>query len=686
MKPLLLVSLLGCLATVFTAPAEKVRWCLISETENQKCFFLAKKAPALSCVRRDSAKDCIIAIKAGEADAITLDVGEIYTTGGNNYDLHPIIAEDYGTSSDTCYFAVAVVKKGSGFGINDLRGKKSCHTGLGKSAGWNIPIGTLVSMDILPWEGMEDKPVQEALSEFFQASCVPGATMRKQQMCRLCRGDCSKSHREPYYGFSGAFQCLQDGAGDVAFVNHLTVPDSEKNKYELLCKDNTRAPIDSYERCHWAQVPAHAVVSRKDAQLAELIWTTLSSLSPADLFTSVNGKDLMFKDSTTKLVQVPPDTDSFLYLGAEYMGIIRSLEKEPSTSTPTSIKWCAVGREEKNKCDKWSINSAVEAAVECETADTVEDCLKKIMREEADAVAVDGGYVYTAGKCGLVPVMVEQYDEDNCPSNSGSFSSYFAVAVVKKGSGVTWNNLQGKRSCHGGISTSAGWNIPMGLIHNMTNDCYFTKFFSSGCAPGSDPRSPFCRLCVGNRKIVGNDDKCAANSNEQYYGHDGAFRCLVDGAGDVAFVKHSTPTENSDGKGPDWAQNVKSADYELICPGRSSPAPISDFKSCNLAKVPAHAVMTRPEIRNKVVNTLNEQQDNFGRHGSDSTFRLFDSERGKNLLFSDFTQCLQEVEAGKKYDQFLGEGYMLSMNSIRQCSQSTPDLEKSCTFHSCQKN
>lgn len=38
-------------------------------------------------------------------------------------------------------------------------------------------------------------------------------------------------------------------------------------------------------------------------------------------------------------------------------------------------------------------------------------CFVVLQREEADAVAVDGGQVYTAGKCGLVPAMVEQYNE-----------------------------------------------------------------------------------------------------------------------------------------------------------------------------------------------------------------------------------------------------------------------------------
>ncbi|XP_040911895.1 serotransferrin-like [Toxotes jaculatrix] len=691
MKLLLLAALLGCLATVFAAPANSVKWCVKSSQEHLKCSALAAQAPGFSCVRRENSLECIIAIRADEADAITLDGGDIYTAGLNNYNLHPIIAEEYGSSSDTCYYAVAVAKKNTGFGFQDLRGKKSCHTGLGKSAGWNIPIGTLVAMNLIQWQGTDDQPVEEAVSEFFLKSCAPGAT-RGTKLCELCKGDCSRSHTEPYYGYDGAFQCLVDDAGEVAFVKHLTVPDSEKANYELLCKDNTRAPIDSYKTCNLARVPAHAVVTRKNPELAELIWTMLNSTLPqqgVNLFASeaYGAKNLMFKDSATRLVKLPPNTDSYLYLGAEYMSVVRSLKQDrvPS-SVPTGIKWCAVGKTESDKCDMWSINSIENnvTSIECENAPSVEECLGKIMHSEADAMAVDGGQVFTAGKCGLVPAMVEQYDADSCGNSGATASSYYAVAVVKKGSGVTWENMQGKRSCHTGIGRTAGWNIPMGLIHKRTGDCDFTKFFSGSCAPGADPNSKLCAHCAGTGKPGGDEFKCKARAEEKYYGYAGAFRCLVEGAGDVAFIKHTTVLENSDGNSPSWAPGLQSADYELICPGGGS-VPVSEYSRCHLAKVPAHAVVTRPEIRNKVIGILKKQQDQFGT-GSDSFFKLFQSEGGKNLLFKDSTKCLQEVPSGENYEKFLGPEYMAAMNSLRTCGDTASDLEKICTFHSCQQN
>lgn len=64
-------------------------------------------------------------------------------------------------ASETCYYAVAVARRGTAFGIRDLASKRSCHTGLGKSAGWNIPIGTLLSMQLIRWGGVEDQPIED---------------------------------------------------------------------------------------------------------------------------------------------------------------------------------------------------------------------------------------------------------------------------------------------------------------------------------------------------------------------------------------------------------------------------------------------------------------------------------------------------------------------------------------------
>ncbi|NP_001290225.1 transferrin-a precursor [Notothenia coriiceps] len=689
MQTLLLVALLGSLAAVSAVPTDKVKWCVKSEKELEKCVALAAKAPAFTCVRRLSTIECIIAIKAGEADAITLDGGDIYTAGLNNYDLAPIIAEDYGTSSDTCYYAVAVVKKGTAFDITGLEGKKSCHTGVGKSAGWNIPVGTLLSMNLIQWSGVEDTPVEDAVSRFFSGSCAPGSAPGSK-LCQLCTGDCSKSHTEPYYDYEGAFACLKDGGGDVAFVKHLTVPDSEKPNYELLCKDGSRAPIDKYMTCNLARVSAHAVVSRKDPQLADLIWNSLNSVQDFQLFSSeayAHSKNPDVKDSTVRLVRVPANTDSFLYLGAEYVSIVHSITKEPTSSASPAIKWCAVGHTETTKCDEWSIASVDEdaAAIECRTSTTVEGCIKMIMSGNADAIAVDGGQVYTAGKCGLVPAMVEQYNADLC-SNPGDKSSYYAVAVVKRSSGLTWDTLKGHKSCHTGLGRTAGWNIPMGQIYSQTQDCDFTKFFSSGCAPGSDPSSSFCSQCVGSGKSVGDESKCKASAEEQYYGYAGAFRCLVEGAGHVALIKHTIVPENSNGKGPEWARGVIAHDYQLICPGQAARVEISEYARCNLAAVPAHAVVTRPDTYSKVVRILNEQQAKFGSSVSDDApFRMFHSDLGNNLLFKDSTKCLQTIPKGKSYETFLGPEYLTAMKALRQCGESTPELEKSCTFHPCQQ-
>ncbi|KAG5847739.1 hypothetical protein ANANG_G00129410 [Anguilla anguilla] len=476
--------------------------------------------------------------------------------------LHPIITEDYGPGSDTCFYAVAVAKAGTNFGFKDLKGKKSCHTGLGKSAGWNIPISTLLAQNQISWGGIDDESLVKAVSEFFSESCVPGADQdmhakKYNNLCKLCGNDCSRTHKNPFYDDSGAFKCLVEGGGDVAFVKHTTVPDSEKSKYELLCKDGTRKSVNDFATCHLAKVPAHAVVSRKDADLADRIWQMLQTAMKFSLFSSTNykAKDLLFRFSS----QTGPDSQEHRELP---LPGCRVYEHRPlaAESVKRQMPW------------RWM-----------------------------------EGTLYTAGMCGLVPVMAEQYDE--------------------------------------------------------------ASFFSESCAPGADEGSSLCKLCKGKDNMGG--VKCRASTEELYYGNSGAFR--------PSQLLRLLPRKMVLSK-----VALKSADFELLCLDNTR-APVSDYVKCHLAKVPAHAVVTRPEMRDQVVAFLKDQESLFGINGSNTgLFKMFQSE-GSNLLFKDSTKCLQEVIKGQSFKDFLGKEYYDAVTSLKTCSTSVSELEKACTFHTCQQ-
>ncbi|XP_051985334.1 transferrin-a [Xyrauchen texanus] len=666
----LLLALLGCLVLALPlASSQKVKWCVKSNNELKKCTKLASITQELECVNQPSVTDCLNSIKSGGADAMTANGEQVHHGGLVNYELKPIIAEKY---KKECCYAVALVKKNTGFTINELIGKTSCHGCYKSPGGWNMPIGKLVSKSMIEWEGPEDEPVDRAVSKFFSSACVPGISKNKYpNLCQACKGDCSCSSKEDYHGDDGAFRCLKNDGGNVAFVCHNVIPVGERPNYELLCMDGSRKSVDDYKSCHFGKEPAVAVISRSDAD-SEKIYNILSKIPASDLFSSeaFGGKDLIFSDSASGLYILPKSTDSFLYLGEEYYEDMHALIDGPKKPPPIprKIQWCAVGHLEQQKCDSLGIDR-----LECRRAQSVDECIKMVKKGEADAFAADGGQVYNAKKCGLVAVMAEQYNAENCRlKTKGSASSYYVVAVVHKGSGVTWKNLKGKKSCHTGLNRNAGWKIPTAIICIKTQICDLHQFFSKGCAPGDDPSSNLCELCKGNGKAVGNEYKCEASSRELYYGYDGAFRCLAENVGEVAFIKHTIVADNTDGNGPVWAKGLKSEDFELICP--ESPyktGNISEFEKCNFALVPAHAVVTREDVRNDVVSLLKDAQDK----------PLFKSEGGRNLLFSDSTKCLEEIT--KSTEEFLTQEYMKIIEKNYEIDKNKPDLSLACSLDNC---
>ncbi|XP_039084165.1 lactotransferrin [Hyaena hyaena] len=695
---------LGALGLCLGARRKGVRWCTISKAEATKCSKFQRNmkrvgGPTVSCTRKTSRQECIQAIKANKADAVTLDSGLVFEAGLDPNKLRPIAVEVYGTQAEpqSHYYAVAIAKKGTNFQLNQLQGVKSCHTGLGRSAGWNIPMGIL--RPFLSWTGPPE-PLEKAVASFFSASCVPCADGKEYpNLCGLCAGTgenkCACSSREPYFGYAGAFRCLQEGAGDVAFVRHSTVFETlpnkaDQDKYELLCLDNTRKPVDAFKDCHLARIPSHAVVARSVNGKEDLIWKLLQKAqekfgkeksSAFQLFGSPEGmKDLLFKDSAIGFLRVPSKVDAGLYLGFNYLTAIQGLREKASEveERRQRVAWCAVGKEEESKCQQWSVAS--HGNVTCESAPTSEDCIALILKGEADALSLDGGLIYVAGKCGLVPVLAENQksqEPNNGRCEDRRREGYLAVAVVRKSDAdITWNSLRGRKSCHTGLGRTAGWNIPMGLLFNRTGSCKFDEFFSQSCAPGAELSSSLCALCVGDEK---GENKCVANSTERYFGYNGAFRCLAERAGDVAFVKDSTVLQNTNGENPDaWAKDLKPEDFELLCLD-GTRQPVTEAQRCHLARAPNHGVVSRGDKAEHLEQVLLHQQAQFGENGDKCPreFCLFRS-KAKNLLFNDNTECLARLQGKRSYEEYLGSAYVTAVGNLRQCS-SSPLLE-ACAF------
>lgn len=63
---------------------------------------------------------------------------------------------------------------------------------------------------------------------------------------------------------------------------------ADRDQYELLCRENTRRPVDEYKECHLARVPSHAIVARSVDGKEDLIWELLNQaqVSPPPVFPS----------------------------------------------------------------------------------------------------------------------------------------------------------------------------------------------------------------------------------------------------------------------------------------------------------------------------------------------------------------------------------------------------------------
>ena len=202
------------------------------------------------------------ALRFGHADIAILDGGSAWL-GWQQYGLD-VIAADQKSDGSTYYTPQAWVLNNSSIQtLEDLSGVDSCHTGWLKSAGMLMPMGYMIGEGIVEVSGDENEidSLRSTIENHFGNATIPSS------------GDL-------YYGYDGAFRCMTEERGDVAFT--------KSTSYEDHCEGNDWCLVRSeYRQIEpvFGQVPSHAIMVNpshsSDAKIA-LITEALLSLNTAE--------------------------------------------------------------------------------------------------------------------------------------------------------------------------------------------------------------------------------------------------------------------------------------------------------------------------------------------------------------------------------------------------------------------
>lgn len=225
---------------------------------------------------------------------------------------------------------------------------------------------------------------------------------------------------------------------------------------------------------------------------------------------------------------------------------------------------------ELSQCDDaLSLANTEQVNFACISGGSDEGCMSKIRDGSADLTTLGAsGLLPAYEQYGLLPLVAELYGDSKSPTE------YFSVAVVNKEfcdiPDVSLASLKGSSMCSTGYRKTAGWIAPVGLLAesgvmdivstdpSIQSDAQsVSKFFANVCAPrttedgpqaGGLSYPPLCTGCQGD-----------CSTEDTYYNYDGAFRCLMEGNGDVSFTKDDiVSTLARDGSSPAvWATKNK---------------------------------------------------------------------------------------------------------------------------------
>ncbi|VVC95968.1 unnamed protein product [Leptidea sinapis] len=383
-----------------------------------------KSKALLECIPARDRMECLSFVQQRQADFVPVDPEDMYVASKiPNQDF--VVFQEYRTDEEPDaefrYEAVIVVHKDLNINsLDQLKGLKSCHTGVNRNVGYKTA---------------------QYHPRRMNCGRIPHSSRKSQysQLCALCEHPDKCDYPDNFSGYEGALRCLAHNGGEVAFTKVIfvrkffglpvgTSPATQStenpDEFAYLCVDGSKVPIRD-KPCSWAARPWQGLIGHNDV-LAKLtpLREKIKQLAVAEKIHHV----------ADNIAIKPAD-----YLSkANYTEVIERGHGPPEPI----VRLCVTSNVAVAKCRAMSVfafSRDIRPKLDCVQEPTEDDCLKS--------------------QYNLHPVFHEVYGDTKIPN--------YAVAVVKKDASFNkLDDLRGRRSCHNSFATFSGLQAPLYLLIN----------------------------------------------------------------------------------------------------------------------------------------------------------------------------------------------------------------------------
>ena len=470
----------------------------------------------------ESEEAMIESLRFGHVDLAMMDAASSWMSW-KNYGLQVLLAdqENYGR---TYYNSNAWVKSDSEIATyhNDddpltdpfslFEGKKSCHTGWFDSVGMLLPMGFLLGLGYANVAGNPNdvESLLFTIQEFLDDEPpIPEAGTR-------------------YYGYSGALRCLSDGTGDIAFLQDSTV--SEHCSEDDQNRPSWCLPEDGYTVLPtFGRSPSNALmfnpefldsetsqkiseeflrlsgINEMDQTLRSLFGT--SGFASTTSFEHLDGySSLIFNIPGMQAYFEDPSNTEYVNLSVEevVIGVIGPL----SNSTAISLGFFAD-----------SISDDVGIGVSISEFGNQNSLIENLSNGNINIAITDGISSWKAWKHDGMSVLTSLLNEQE-----SAFSQ--SLAIVKSDSQLAnssepYSLMRGLSPCFSGKSHPSTLLVTGHLVgEGLTNDLQDIE------------NSTISEII----QSAFNSNYSFPEEESEFYGTNGALRCLSEGGGDIAFV------------------------------------------------------------------------------------------------------------------------------------------------------